>query len=314
MSLSEKIKQEALELGFDLVGITDASPIEARQAELLRGWLDAGYAGRMSYMHRNFEKRICPAGLLEGAKSVICLGLNYKPSTMSTKHKDVTDPVGRIAGYAQYDDYHTFISRHAHKLVEFMKSLVTGDIRFKVCVDSAPVAERALAQRAGLGFIGRNHTLMNPELGPQIFLGEIITDVELETDQPNQSDCASCNKCVEACPTGALRTDGQFDARRCISYLTIEHKGEIPADLAVRIGDRLFGCDECVLACPYQERAPAWSNNNFRFYEDRAELSLTEVLNLDEESFDAKFADSVIKRPGLETLKRNARICLANTA
>ncbi|HUT31201.1 MAG TPA: tRNA epoxyqueuosine(34) reductase QueG [Sedimentisphaerales bacterium] len=313
MSLSEEIKKEALELGFDLVGITDASPIEARQVELLRGWLEAGYAGRMSYMQRNFEKRICPANLLEGARSVICLGLNYKPP-VTHKRTDVTTPIGRIAGYAQYENYHTFISRHAHKLVEFVKSLVTGDIGFRVCVDSPPVAERALAQRAHLGFIGRNHTLINPEFGPQIFLGEIIIDVELQADEAGNGNCASCNKCVQACPTGALRTDGQFDARRCISYLTIEHKGEMPADLAVRIGDRLFGCDECILACPYQERAPAWSNNNFRFYEDRAELSLTEVLNLDEESFDAKFADSVIKRPGLETLKRNARICLANTA
>jgi epoxyqueuosine reductase len=327
MSLSEEIKQKALEQGFDAVGITDASPIEVVQVKLLTDWLDAGYAGRMSYMHRNFEKRICPANLLEGAKSVICLGLNYRPPATHRQQTDVTAPIGRIAGYARYEDYHTFISRHAHKLVEFVKSLATGDIRFRVCVDSAPVAERALAQRAGLGFIGRNHTLINPELGPQIFLSEIITDVELEIDKPISchseqgeesvrpagADCESCNRCVQACPTGALRSDGQFDARRCISYLTIEHKGEIPADLAVKIGDHLFGCDECTVACPYQERAPACSNKHFQFYEDRAELSLAEVLNLDEEGFEARFADSVIKRPGLETLKRNARICLDNT-
>jgi epoxyqueuosine reductase len=314
MNPAKQIKQKALELGFGLVGITDASPIEAMQVKLLAGWLEAGHAGRMIYMHRNLERRICPAELLEGARSAICLGLNYKPPTISTRHRDASAPIGRIASYARYEDYHTFMKMQARKLVEFVKSFVGDDARFKVCVDSAPVAERALAQRAGLGFIGRNHTLINPELGPQIFLGEIITDVELETDQPSQSDCEGCNKCVEACPTGALRSDGQFDARRCISYLTIEHKGEIPAELAVKIGDRLFGCDECILACPYQERAPVCSNKRFRFYEDRAEMSLADVLNLDQERFEAKFTDSVIERPGLETLKRNARICLANTA
>jgi epoxyqueuosine reductase len=312
MNPADQIRQQALVLGLDLVGITDASPIEAGQVELLADWLEAGYAGEMGYMHRNLEKRICPAKLLEGARSVICVGLNYKPPTISTRRRDASGPAGRIASYAQYEDYHMFIKRQAHKLVEFVKSFVGGDIRFKVCVDSAPVAERALARRAGLGFIGRNHTLINAELGPQIFLGGIITDVELETDQPGAGNCEGCNRCVDACPTGALRSDGQFDARRCISYLTIEHKGEIPADLAVKIGGRLFGCDECILACPYQERAPACSNKHFRFCEDRAELSLTEVLNMDQESFETKFADSVIKRRGLETLKRNAQICLAN--
>lgn len=301
-------------MGFDLMGITDTSPIEAGQVKLLTDWLEAGYAGRMSYMHRNFEKRICPGELLDGARSVICLGLNYKPPTTSTGDSDVSGPAGRIANYAQYEDYHTFIKKQACKLVEFVRSAVGGDVRFRVCVDSAPVAERALARRAGLGFIGRNHTLINPALGPQIFLGEIITDAKLETDKPGTGNCAGCDKCVQACPTGALRSDGQYDARRCISYLTIEYEGEIPADLALKIGGRLFGCDECISACPYQERAAACKNKQFRFYEDRAEMSLAEILNLDRESFEAKFADSVIKRPGLATLKRNARICLDNTA
>lgn len=313
MNLSARIKQEALELGFDAVGITDASPVDPTHVKLLTDWLEAGYAGRMTYMHRNLVKRICPANLLEGAESVICLGLNYKPPA-THKRTDVTTPVGTVASYVRYEDYHTFISRRAHKLVEFVKSLVTNDIRFRACVDSAPVAERSLAQRAGLGFIGRNHTLINPQFGPQILLGEIIIDVELEMDQPNQYNCAGCNRCVEACPTGALRSDGQFDARRCISYLTIEYKGEIPPELAVKIGDRLFGCDECILACPYHERAPVCKNKDFRFHEDRAEMSLAEILNLDQKGFETKFADSVIKRPGLETLKKNARICLENTA
>ncbi|MHC4314032.1 MAG: tRNA epoxyqueuosine(34) reductase QueG [Planctomycetota bacterium] len=179
-------------------------------------------------------------------------------------------------------------------------------------VDSVPLAERTLAARAGLGFIGKNHMLINPTLGPQICLGEIITSLKLQTDEPIADSCRSCNKCIEACPTGALRTDGQFDANKCISYLTIEYKGQIPADLAERTGVRLFGCDECVLACPYQENAPICNNTHFKYYNDRARLDLGRILNLTEADFEAEFADSPIKRLGLERLKRNAQICLAN--
>lgn len=312
MTLSDDIRQKALCVGFDSVGITDASAIDAGQVGLLADWLKAGYAGQMGYMHRNFEKRISPAELLEGAKSVVCVGLNYHHPKLKAKKEEGTGPMGRVAHYARYEDYHPFIKRQLRKLAEFMGSLAGGDTRFKICVDSAPVAERALAARAGLGFIGKNHTLINPEFGPEIFLGEIITDLELESDKPVAADCAGCNKCIDACPTGALRPDGQMDARKCISYLAIERKDKIPAGLATKVGDRLFGCDECVLACPYQERAPACRNKQFKFYEDRAHLNLSEVLDLSREEFEAEFSDSVIKRLGLEGLKRNAQTCLMN--
>ena len=154
--------------------------------------------------------------------------------------------------------------------------------------------------------------LINTELGPQIFLGEIVTSVKLQADGPIADSCRNCNKCIESCPTGALRSDGQFDANKCISYLTIEYKGQIPADLAEKIGDRLCGCDECVLACPYQEDAPVCKNKQFKFYSDRARLELNRILNLTEADFEIEFADSPIKRSGLEGLKRNAKICLAN--
>jgi epoxyqueuosine reductase len=314
MSLSEDIKQKGLELGFDLVGTTDASPIDAEQVEFLAGWLKAGYAGQMNYMRRNFEKRIKPARLLENAKSVICLGLNYAPRQTEVEKPDVTAPAGRIANYAQYEDYHLFMKKQLRKLIDSIRSRVGTDLKFKICVDSAPLAERSLAERAGLGFIGKNHMLINSGLGPQIFLGEIVTEIKLQADEPSAGTCSQCNKCVDACPTGALRNDGQFDANKCISYLTIEHKDQISADLAETMGDRLFGCDECVLACPYQKEAPVCKNKQFRFYDDRAKLNLTEVLNLSSELFEAKFADSVIKRLGLEQLKRNAKICLGNAA
>ena len=312
MSLAEEIKQEALEVGFDLAGITGASPIDAKQVELLAEWLKAGYTGQMNYMHRNFEKRISPAKLLEGAQSVICVGLNYKPPKTQPKPREVDVPMGRVADYAQYEDYHTFIKKRLRKLTEFIISLTGEDVKFKICVDSAPLAERALGARAGLGFIGKNHTLINAKLGPQIFLGEIVTTLKLQTDKPVTANCSDCNKCIEACPMGALRADGQFDANKCISYLTIEHKGEIPADLADKIGDRLFGCDECVLACQYQQDAPVCKNKEFKLYSDRARISLSEVLNLNAADFETQFAGSVIKRLGLERLKRNAQICLAN--
>jgi len=311
MSLEKDIKSEAIELGFDVVGITDASPIDAGQVELLSAWLKAGYAGQMNYMHRNFEKRINPAKLLENAQSVIVVGLSYKPPKQPSRQAGAAGPTGRIAEYAQYGDYHPFIKKRLVKLADFVTSIAGEGVRFKICVDSAPLAERSVALRAGLGFIGKNHTLIHPVLGPQIFLGEIVTTLRLRPDTPSGGNCAACNRCMDACPTGALRADGQFDANKCISYLTIEYEGPIPAEAAERMGDRLFGCDECVLACPVQKYAPPCKNREMKFYPDRTGLDLDEVLSLSTESFKRRFGDSPIRRPGLDILKRNAQICAA---
>jgi epoxyqueuosine reductase len=314
MALSRQIKQKALELGFDVVGMTDAAAVDAADVEFLADWLKSGFAGQMAYMYRNFEKRINPSALLENAGSVICVGLNYKPPGMEDDASKTAGPAGTIARYARYEDYHLFIKRQLRRLVDFIGSVAGSGFRYKVCVDSAPLAERALAARAGLGFIGRNHMLINPELGPELFLAEVVTNLELECDKPIEADCSKCAKCIKACPTGALRSDGRFDASRCISYLTIEHKDRIPADLAAKVGDRLFGCDECVLACPLQKKAPACRNRQLRFYPGRAKVPLFEVMELTEERFEARFADSPIKRLGIERLKRNAKIALANTS
>jgi len=317
MSLAGGIKQKTLELGFDLVGITDASALDNEHFELLTDWLAFGYAGRMDYMRQNLDKRTNPAKLLKDAQSIICVCLNYTPPQTHKQPLEPTEPMGRVANYAQYEDYHPFIKKHLRELTKFITASsatgITGEeIKFKICAGSAPLAEKALALRAGLGFIGKNHLLINPTVGPQTLLGEIVTNLELKTDEPIKNNCSGCNKCMEACPTGALRPDGQFDANRCISYLTTEYKGQIPADLAEKIGDRLFGCDECVLACPYQNNAPVCKNKQFKFYSDRARLNLHEILALTEDSFEAKFADSPIKRLTLQRLKRNAQICLNN--
>jgi len=292
MSLSQEIKHKALELGFDLIGITDASPLNTEQVEMFTDWLKSGYAGQMSYLHRNFEKRTQPTELLENAQSIICVGLNYKPPKL--KPPDPTAPMGKIANYAQYEDYHPFIKKRLRKLSEFISSVTSQDHKFKICVDSAPLAERALAARAGLGFIGKNRMLINPKLGPQIFLGEIIMTLKLPTDEAITNNCSNCDKCIKACPTGALMPDG------------------ITPYLAEKIANRLFGCDDCVLACPCQEDAPVCKNKQFKFYNNRTKLDLSRILNLTQQNFDTEFDDSTIRRIGLERLKRNARICLDN--
>ncbi|MBN1972793.1 MAG: tRNA epoxyqueuosine(34) reductase QueG [Sedimentisphaerales bacterium] len=323
MSLTDEIKSKALELGFDLVGVTGAGRIDSEQVEIFQSWLESGCAGQMSYMHNNLDKRINPSQLVENAQSIIITGLNYNPPEKMRFCRTPQTPVGKIASYACYEDYHTFIKKQLHKLADFISSQTDRGIHSKICVDSVPLAERALAVRAGLGFIGKNHMFINPDLGCKIFLGEIITDLKLEFDQPistgrvrcialKESYCSSCNKCIKVCPTGALRQDGFFDAGRCINYLTIEYKGEISTELAGKIGNRLFGCEECIKVCPYQKNAPVCKNKQFKFYPERAQINLEDVLNLSEELFEEKFRDSVIKRSGLDVLKRNARICLAN--
>jgi len=314
MSLADDIKYRALELGFDAVGITDAAPIGIEHSEHLARWLQAGYAAGMTYMHRNLDKRIEPARLLRRARSVIVVALNYKPALPNADTGGTAAPLGRVARYAQYEDYHLFIKRRLRDLAKFISATTQRNVRSRICVDSAPLAERALAQRAGLGFIGRNHMLISPLHGPELFIAELVTTLTVQPDEPAAASCEGCNRCLRACPTGALRADGQFDAGRCISYLTIEHKGQIPAEYTQHIADRLFGCDECVLVCPYQQNAPACANTEIRFYPDRARLELNEVLGLGPRSFSTQFADSAIRRLGLERLKRNAQVCLANAA
>ena len=164
--------------------------------------------------------------------------------------------------------------------------------------------------------MGKNHMLINPTQGAQLLLGEIITDLKLDIDEPNPDSephhCHGCDKCIQACPTGALNPDGIFDANLCISYLTIEHSGDIPKELAEKIGDKIFGCDNCTVACPYHKNAPVCKNADFKFYPDRARLNLSDILSMTQEQFDEKFADSPIHRTGLTNMKRNANVCLNN--
>lgn len=312
MPLEQQIKDRARQLGFDAVGIADASAIDRADIERFQTWLASGYAGQMQYMHRHFDKRICPTTLLEGAASVIVVALGYKPPQTLSQMNRQPGPFGDVAQHACYDDYHVLIKSLLHELASDIRTWVQEPLRFKVCVDSAPLAERALAVRAGLGFIGLNHMLIHPALGPEVFLGELITTALLKPDERSAGGCPSCRRCIQACPTGALQDDGRFDARRCISYLTIEHKGDIDSDLAARMGNHLFGCDECTRACPFHEAAPPCTSPALKYYPDRTSLNLHEVLAMDASTFDSRFATSPLLRPGLDALQRNARICLQN--
>ncbi|MHC5095898.1 MAG: tRNA epoxyqueuosine(34) reductase QueG, partial [Planctomycetota bacterium] len=242
--------------------------------------------------------------LLKGAKSVICVALNYRPAA----EEIFDDTPIRIARFGQYEDYHPFIKDRFFQLAEFIKNETGDGIRFKACVDSVPIAERALAQRAGLGFVGRNHMLINPEMGSQFLLGELITTLELEPDEPfEQIPCGDCGRCVRACPTGALSFDGSFDARKCISYLTIEEPDDIPAEYNNKISNRIFGCDECILACPHELRGAARKNKDLKFHPEWQNLTPDQIQNMTEVEFQKIFVNSGFIRLGLDRLKRNCK-------
>ena len=316
MTVEQEIKAKGRELGFDAVGITDASPLSREHAEHFQQWLDRGCAGRMDYMGRNVDKRFDPAQLRRGARSVIVVALNYKPE-ISNPRSEISNPksdipaFGKVASYAQYEDYHAFIKSLLRELASFVSVRVGRPDRYKICVDSAPLAEKVLAARAGLGFIGRNHLLVHPQLGPQLLLGELVTTLPLQPDEPSRDTCRDCNCCTKACPTGALQQDGFLDARRCISYQTQYESHDLSAP---DTDGWLFGCDECLLACPFQRQAPTRANARFKFHPDRAALDLHDLLAMSAETFDARFADSPMKRPGLMALQQTARACLSHSA
>jgi len=311
--LEEQIKDKAAKLGFDLVGVTSAEPVGSADAERLRAWLAGGRAGEMAYMHRNIAARLDPAALLPGAKAVVCVAIHYKPPADDLARPPAIRHAGRVADFALFEDYHAFILSRLAQLGVYLQELAgSGDVQCRACVDSAPVMERALAARAGLGFIGRHHGLIHPQLGGHLLLGELVTTLELACDKPLPDGCTDCDRCIRACPTHALGFDGSFDARRCISYLTIEKRGEIGDESAVLIGDRVFGCDECVSACPYDIHAPSARGCGMACRPQRKWLDLDQVMQWNRGDFDGVFGGTCVERIRLEGLKRNARACLRN--
>lgn len=305
-SLSEKIKSYALECGADIVGIAPAF-VDSAVKKNLEEFVEDGRQGSMKYLE-NVEARTQPENVLTGAKSVIVIGLNYyRPVT------ETPPGYGRIARYAYGRDYHKVLKGILKKVSNFIKK-ASPEAACRVCVDSAPLPEKNYAVEAGLGFMGKNTTLITKDFGSFVVLGEILTDLELDCDKPSEGTCGNCTRCLDACPTRALTGPGKMDARRCISYLTIEHRGEISPELRAKIGDRIFGCDLCQEVCPYNiSLAKETKNPDFNRPVAGSTLPLEEILAIkDDEAFRQKFAGSPLMRAKLAGLKRNARIASEN--
>ncbi len=311
----EEITAQARRLGFDLVGVTPPAP-PPQAVRAYREWLAAGYHGEMAYMARpdRVARREDPALILPGVRAVVCVAVNYYPGD----HPTLADgPRGRVSRYAWGTDYHDWMLPRLEELAAFIREWTDGTARHRAYTDTGPVLERALAAQAGLGFIGKNTCLIHPRFGSWLFLGEILVDVDLPfTGPPMPPRCGTCTRCLDACPTGALVAPYVLDARRCISYLTIEYRGEIPPDLRDRMGDWVYGCDICQEVCPWGRFARPTAVPEFRAASpDRAVPLLADLLALDEAAFRARFGGTPIARIGRARLQRNLpQICTAEAA
>ncbi|HWI86577.1 MAG TPA: tRNA epoxyqueuosine(34) reductase QueG [Sphingomonas sp.] len=305
------IKAEARALGFAdcRIAHADAAPEAAAR---LREWLDAGSHGDMLWMEERAHQRGSPAALWPEVKSVIMLGMSYAPPHDPLALADEPG-VGRISVYAQGQDYHDVVKKGLKALARWLVAQVP-DTGLKVFVDTAPVMEKPLAEAAGLGWQGKHTNLVSREEGSWLLLGAIMTTLELEPDGPGEMKCGSCSACLAACPTDAFPAPFRLDARRCISYLTIEHKGPIPVEFRQAIGNRIYGCDDCLAVCPWNKFADAAAAN--RAFVARAELAapaLGDLLALDDASFRQVFSGSPIKRIGRDRMVRNALISAGNS-
>ncbi|HAN19109.1 MAG: tRNA epoxyqueuosine(34) reductase QueG [Bacteroidetes bacterium GWC2_33_15] len=299
ISNTKKIKQKALELGFADVGISRAGFVE-KESLLLREWLDNGCHGEMAYMENHFEKRTDPRELVEGAQSVISVLYNY--FNINQQPKDTY----KISKYAYGRDYHHVIKEKLNHFFEFIQTLepkTTG----RIFVDSAPVLEKAWAARSGIGWIGKNTNLISGKHGSFLFIGEIILDLELEYDVAIKDFCGACTKCIDACPTKALKPH-KLDARKCVSYLTIEKKGEIPEEFKNQWEDWIFGCDICQDVCPWNSKAKVHNEKDFLPKPEIQNFLKSDWENLSPGEFKQIFKDSPLERAKAEGIKRNIQV------
>jgi epoxyqueuosine reductase len=304
---SDDVKQIAHRLGFDACGISKAERLD-EQARLLETWLARGFHGTMTWMERNFEKRVDPTELVPGAKSVISLVLNY--------YQDVDgsdDPtIARFSRYAWGDDYHEVAKERMFEMFDELDQ-ATGGLNGRVFVDSAPIMDKVWAQRSGLGWIGKHTNLLNTEIGSWFFLGEIVVDLELQPDGPVPDHCGSCTRCLDACPTDAIVEPYVVDSNRCISYLTIEHrKDNIPDNLKPDFGNWVFGCDICQDVCPWNKFSRPASNDRFSPRPGITDTPISDWLELDVEAFRERFRRSAVRRTRYEGLMRNLTIAETN--
>lgn len=291
-----------MELGFDAVGFCAAEALPD-DAERLKTWLAKGYQADMAYMTNHFEKRTDPRQLVDGAKTVISLLHNYYPSKSFTSENPLL-----IARYAYGKDYHDVLKSKLQLLFEYMKKEIFPELEGRVFTDSAPVLERAWAAKAGLGWIGKNSNLINPKIGSYFFIAELIVNVELLGDPtPMRDYCGGCTKCIDACPTQAIVAPKTIDSYRCISYQTIENKGEISAEFAGQFRDRIFGCDICQEVCPWNRKAQPHHEPLFEPSDELMAMEHEDWLTLDAERFAKLFKGSAVKRAKLNGLSRNIR-------
>ena len=303
------LEERAREAGFDLVGVTDAEPLR-EGGERLREWQEAGMAADMGYMQRPVALLSNPKRLQKSARSVVSLGVSYYPGD----HPE-NDGGGRVARYAWGRDYHEIIKARLFRLREELEEELGVRIKARGFTDAVPLLERSAAQHAGLGFFGRNSCLINDRLGSYFFIADLIVDLDLAPDPPGTGTCGRCTRCMDRCPTGAIKAPGVVDARLCISYLTIENRGEIPRELREQVGDWAFGCDVCQEVCPYNKTKASRS----RWPEFAAEeghgpyLEIERILGIrTEEEFEEIFAGTPLTRPGRAGLLRNCCVAAGN--
>lgn len=314
--MKELIANRAVELGFDDVRFTTAEP--PIHAHKLTDWLESGCHGNMAYLSRNAFKRVDPSQVLNGAATIISLAtsyLNEKDLAPAVREsQDSTPPgTGKIARYAQYADYHDLLAPKLNDLARFVDHLGGSETRTLWYVDTGPLLERDLAQRAGLGFTGKHTNLISRKLGNWFFISELITTLRIAPDEPEKNRCGSCSRCITVCPTGAITAPFHLDARKCISYLTIELKESIPVELRRGIGDRIYGCDECLAACPWNKFARAGAVMKTSERPDLHNPDLIALLSLDRDGFKKMFAGTPILRTKRRGLLRNVCVAIGNT-
>lgn len=308
--LAERIRALSREIGFQQTGISD---IDLSQAEgRLVAWLEKRFHGEMAYMSGHGRKRSRPELLVPGTVRVISVRMDYLPEDQDAARQLLDHPSkAYVSRYALGRDYHKVLRGRLRRLARAIQAEI-GPFGHRVFVDSAPVLEKPLAEKAGLGWIGKHTNLLNRRAGSWFFLGELYTDVELPVDRPEQSHCGTCRACIDVCPTGAIVAPYQLDARRCISYLTIELKGRIPPELRPLIGNRVYGCDDCQLVCPWNKFAARTTEPDFAPRHDLDSIELTELFAWNEETWSKKTEGSAIRRIGYEQWLRNVAVALGN--
>lgn len=305
VSLTEAIKAEAQNLGFFAYGIAKAEAVEDKTARHIKDWIQKGNYAEMDYMTNYTDKRLDPRLLMEGVKSIVCVALNYAPK------KTIPKEEYQLAAYALGKDYHDIIKNKLRQLAtkfgfeDELYSPSPSTNKCRIFVDSGPILERYWAEKAGLGWTGKNHQLIIPHAGSMFFLGELFLNVELEYDSPITNRCGKCHKCIDACPTNAISEDKEIDAGRCLSYQTIENRNDISYNIAVGMGNTIYGCDKCLYACPWNKFAQPNNTPELEPKEELLNMTKEKWQNLTEEEYKKLFKGSAVKRAKYKGLKRN---------